>query len=103
MSITEQTPKAPMKTLALDDLIDDFEPRPATAPKLSPTEKKTLEKKTTFPSREPKGPSFVQVNCSMKAELAERLKAFVKRDEYTTWSYGQAIEFLLDQYERKQK
>ena len=108
MTKSSTVPAAP-KTLALDDLLDDFEPRAAirpaalsvSTPSAAPApQARPRQTETSFPSREPKGPKHIQVNCYLKAGVAERFKAFLKRDEYTTWSYGDAIEFLLDQYER---
>jgi hypothetical protein len=108
MTKPSTVPVAP-KTLALDDLLDDFEPRPAIkaaalsastpAASANPAPR-ARQTETAFPSREPKGPKHVQVNCYLKAGVADRFKAFLRRDDYTIWSYGDAIEFLLDQYER---
>lgn len=112
MTKPSNVPVAP-KTLDLDDLLDDFTPRmptkpgaaqnhpgntsePVSVPRLRQTE-------TSFPSREPKGPKHVQVNCYLKSDVAARFKAFLKRDEYTTWSYGDAIEYLLDQHDKSGK
>jgi len=109
MTKTSTAPAAP-KTLELDGLLDDFEPRvrpaalakPAAAAIAAP-KPRARQTETAFPSREPKGPKHLQINCYLKSGVADRFKTFLERDEYTTWTYGQGIEFLLDFYERNKK
>ncbi|MDI7776581.1 hypothetical protein [Asticcacaulis sp. EMRT-3] len=104
MSNSSNAPTAP-KTLQLDGLLDDFEPRikPAALATPNTPRSRPVQKETVFPSREPKGPKHVQVNCYLRSEVGERFRAFLKRDEYTTWTYAQAIEFLMDYHDRNVK
>lgn len=103
MSNSSPAPAAP-KTLDLDDLLGDFEPRVRSAAlSTSVAKPRPVQKETVFPSREPKGPKHAQINCYLRTEVADRFKAFLKRDEYTQWTYAQAIEFLLDYHERSEK
>ncbi len=100
------TPANAPKTLDLDGLLDDFEPRvkpQALATPAAPAKPRAPQRETVFPSREPKGPRHVQVNCYLRSDVGERFKAFLQRDEYTKWNYGQAIEFLLDFHEKHKK
>ena len=93
------------KTLDLDGILDDFEPRVKPQAFTAPVSPKSrpAQKETVFPSREPKGPKHVQINCYLRSDVGDRFKAFLQRDEYTKWNYGQAIEFLLDFHERNKK
>lgn len=95
------------KTLDLDGILDDFQPREKpqglATQSPAPTRQRAVQKETVFPSREPKGPKHVQLNCYLRTDVSERFKAFLQRDEYTKWNYGQAIEFLLDFHERNKK
>ena len=105
--MSTQSSAAP-KTLDLDGLLDDFEPRVkpqalAAAAVPAPTKARAPQRETVFPSREPKGPKHVQVNCYLRSDVGERFKTFLQRDEYTKWNYGQAIEFLLDFHEKHKK
>lgn len=107
------TPKT-FKSLDLDDLnLDDFEPKKrtdnfhgaetASKPVRTKPVEKTKEHTTVFPSREPLSPRYQQLNMHIKTEVAERFKALAVRDHYTTWKYGQIIEYLLDHYDRTSK
>jgi hypothetical protein len=105
---------ATLKTLDIDDLgLDSFKPKAPRSPEPdSPPEavrpvalakrpeKKTPPPATVFPSREPVQPKYQQVNMHIRSDVAERFKALAVRDQYTTWKYGQIIEFLLDHYEK---
>ncbi|EGF93834.1 hypothetical protein ABI_00660 [Asticcacaulis biprosthecium C19] len=105
---------ATLKTLDIDDLgLDSFKPKaprspdPGAPPETIKTaalakkpEKKAPPPATVFPSREPIQPKYQQVNMHIRSDVAERFKALAVRDQYTTWKYGQIIEFLLDHYEK---
>lgn len=107
---------SPLKTLDIDDLgLESFSPKAPAPPRPehSPLEEtikpqalaKRAEKRpapppTVFPSREPVPQKYQQLNMHIRYEVAERFKALAVRDQYTTWKYGQIIEFLLDHYEK---
>lgn len=108
------TASKPFKSLDLEDLdLEDFQPKAAPLPQTEPEpaavktaalakrpEKKAAPLQTVFPSREPTQPKYQQVNMHIRSDVAERFKALAVRDQYTTWKYGQIIEFLLDHYEK---
>jgi hypothetical protein len=103
MSAEEPTPPTKFNSLELDDLAKEFQPRSPTAPRLSGAQKKTLEKSTAFPSREARSPGKISLHVSISNDVAERLKALLVRDAYTTWTYAQAIEYLLDIEEKHRR
>lgn len=108
------SPTGTLKTLDIDDLgLDSFKPKAPRTPDAEPPgeaikpaalakrpEKKAPPPPTVFPSREPIQPKYQQVNMHVRSDVAERFKALAVRDQYTTWKYGQIIEFLLDHYEK---
>ena len=106
MMDTPQTKQ--FKSLDLSGLdLDEFQPKaPKISKQISDTgpiekpQKRQLPPKTTFPSREPIQPKYQQLNMHIRSDVADRFRELAVRDQYTTWKYGQIIEFLLDHYEK---
>jgi hypothetical protein len=98
---SKNPPSEPFKSLNFDDLASAF--APSSGPLLSPAQKKMLEQSTSFPSRGPYPHQRVQINVSLNRKQADRLKALLVRDAYSTWSYGTAIEYLMDIEEKSRK
>lgn len=80
------------KALNFDDL-DDFEPR---SPVARQTIRKSIDRTTGFPSREPNEDG--QINIKAPVALLERFKAMAKAERY---KHGEFLEILMDFYEKR--